>query len=220
MLPNAEIWVYEPTSSINQWGDLVTALIEETPIQGGPEDHLPLYFYGHSLGGLIAYETCYALETQKGKKVQRLLVGGCGSPHFPNDLVKLGAEWSDSLVESVPADQLMSVLLAGGLIDNTFAPEVIRASILLGRRYLNWYKASSAAVPNQARLINAPIDAIVGSLDTIVGDHTRVEDWKSFSTHAATSSVHIIPEAHHLFILHGSSSYSSTILSVLDNDNK
>jgi acyl transferase domain-containing protein/NADPH:quinone reductase-like Zn-dependent oxidoreductase/surfactin synthase thioesterase subunit/NAD(P)-dependent dehydrogenase (short-subunit alcohol dehydrogenase family)/ubiquinone/menaquinone biosynthesis C-methylase UbiE len=215
ILPNAEIWVYEPTSSINQWNDLVAALIEETPILGGPEDHLPLYFYGHSLGGLIAYETCFALETRKGKKVQRLVLGGCGSPHFPNDLVKLGAEWSDSLVESVSADQLMSVLLAGGLIDNTFAPEVIRASILLGRRYLNWSKTASSS---SARLVNASIDAIVGSLDTIVGDHARVADWKNFSLNAATSTVHTIPEGHHLFILHDPATYSPLILSILDSN--
>jgi len=199
---DAEIWSYEPTELYKDWEALIEALIVEQPIA---DTTLPVFLYGHSLGGLIAYEVGYALEQKGNTNVKRLVIGACGSPRFPNDLVKLGAEWSDSLVETVPAEQLMAILLAGGLVDNTNSPEIVRASILLGRRYSTWTKNKGLT-----RSVSAPTHAVVAAEDRVVGDLDRVRDWKDFTSSAF--AVHVLKEgANHLFNIQTPTTFSNEL---------
>ncbi|HET8853435.1 MAG TPA: alpha/beta fold hydrolase [Ktedonobacteraceae bacterium] len=42
-------------------------------------------FYGHSLGGLLAFEVARALQRHSGKPAMHLIVSGCRAPHLPDD---------------------------------------------------------------------------------------------------------------------------------------
>jgi surfactin synthase thioesterase subunit len=50
-------------------------------VQGFLDDRVPLIFFGHSLGGLIAYELTKFIERELGTyKVAHLIVSGTNSP--------------------------------------------------------------------------------------------------------------------------------------------
>ena len=59
---DVEVWAWEP-SAISEWGDLVKHLTaDDISIFGNAK--IPVTFYGHSLGALVAFEVACRLQDQ------------------------------------------------------------------------------------------------------------------------------------------------------------
>jgi len=77
-LPGRESRLREtPCTSISQ---IVSLLMDEMR----PFLDKPFAFYGHSMGGIVAYEMARALQSRRLPQPKHLLVSGCRAPHVPD----------------------------------------------------------------------------------------------------------------------------------------
>lgn len=97
---------------------------------------LPFYFFGHSLGGLLAFEVARALSARSAAMPGHLFVSGCGAPRQRTPARGYGALDAAALLEklknydgtppeALANDELMQVLLPA-----------IRADFMLGDGYI------------------------------------------------------------------------------------
>lgn len=92
----------------------------------GPFDGVPLVLFGHSMGGLLAYETAHWLRDRRGVAPSLLAVSGRRAPHLPSRRRSPGppvAELSD-------ADFVDVVLRLGGTPPEVLADPDLRAMFL------------------------------------------------------------------------------------------
>jgi surfactin synthase thioesterase subunit len=143
----------------------------------------PYAFYGHSMGGIVAYNLA-AYRAARGESVPyRLMVGAYPPPH-------LLAPITDAL--NLPDDQLAQWLVKiGGM-----------SELIL--KYPNWVKAAldmlrddlrvcqSHRSPGQTRL-PCPIEVFAGDNDPLLSLEV-VDGWKRHSS--AGARVHVIPGGH------------------------
>jgi medium-chain acyl-[acyl-carrier-protein] hydrolase len=66
----------------------LTALVSDFAAWLGPRTDVPLALFGHSLGGVIAFELARTLR-RIGTKVDHLIVAACPAPHCPRRLPPL-----------------------------------------------------------------------------------------------------------------------------------
>lgn len=62
----------------------LTALVENIFQAIQPHLEKPFAFFGHSLGGLVAFELARLLQTQNLPQPGTLFISACGAPHFPD----------------------------------------------------------------------------------------------------------------------------------------
>lgn len=110
--------IEKPYTSFQQLIDaLGPALIQECQ-----QDQRPFAFFGHSLGGVVAFEVARYLAAHASPMPQRLIVSGCDAPQFPSpsknlhllsddDLIKALAEYNGSPPEVLAHRELMRLLL-------------------------------------------------------------------------------------------------------------
>eukprot|EP01103_Thecamoeba_quadrilineata_P016450 TRINITY_DN5503_c0_g1_i1.p1 TRINITY_DN5503_c0_g1~~TRINITY_DN5503_c0_g1_i1.p1 ORF type:complete len:1988 (-),score=362.33 TRINITY_DN5503_c0_g1_i1:138-5957(-) len=197
LLPQAELWAFQPSATARTWPTLLENLSSHRAFT--VENGLPIIIYGHSLGGMTAFELILELE-KKDVKIHKLIIGGSGSPRYPNQLINMGTEWSDSYVENLDGETLMNMMVIGGFLETTLSPEVVRSNMLLGRRYLSWIDSRGGL----EKKILAPIDVLIGTNDHLVNIE-RAGDWQQFTTNEF--SLHSIPNAPHLFLLQDPSNF-------------
>ncbi|MBP0713532.1 alpha/beta fold hydrolase [Burkholderia sola] len=138
----------------------------------------PFAFYGHSLGGLIAYEVANALRRRGATGPRMLFVG---ASYAPSAVRKAGTHFEDD-------ESLLQIVRRFGGVDDTFAAEpefvrhflpVIAADFTLFNRYV--YDAARDR-------LDCPVIALYGTHDA---DHdgASMARWKlhtrgSFHAHA------------------------------------
>jgi surfactin synthase thioesterase subunit len=129
----------------------------------------PFAFFGHSLGGLAAFELTRQLRQQEFPQPQYLFVSACGAPHLPDPNPRLhdgsDAEFINSLQElnGLPAE-----LLDQPAVMHLFLP-VLRADFEAGETYR--YSADGSP-------LHIPILALAGLEDPLVS-RERIAGWAS-----------------------------------------
>jgi surfactin synthase thioesterase subunit/acyl carrier protein len=195
---DVEVWAWEP-SAISEWGDLVTRLTTDISFFG--DANVPVAFYGHSLGALVAFEVACRLQEQ-GKPVAAVIAGACGSPDQPAAFSKISEQWNDEALLALSPEALTTGLLQAGIAESTsLGAEVLRAEIFLGRRYPAW---------SSAKKFSGPVVALFGTKDIVINKPSQMESWNAYGS---SFQLHSVPGGH-LFI-HDHSEQVAKIVSTI-----
>jgi medium-chain acyl-[acyl-carrier-protein] hydrolase len=130
-------------------------------------DGLPTVFYGHSIGGLLAFELAHALRTTGLEEPDHLIVTGRRAPHLPPPQV---------ILHRLPDDAFINALAR---YDGT--PEAVISDPELMRFFLPRLRADFAISENYSYLprglLACPITAFAGDSD-MEADLESVFQWR------------------------------------------
>lgn len=141
----------------------LSVLVEEITNAIQPELDKPFFFFGHSLGAVLAFELACRLNPQP----QILFVSACGAPHIPNPNrpihVLSDSEFIKSLQElnGLPAD----------VASNAELMELLIPALRADFEAIESYRYTSNIYQ-----LECPIIAFGGSDDSHV-DRSRLESW-------------------------------------------
>ena len=129
-------------------------------------------FFGHSLGGLVAYETALKLRKMGMELPQHMFLSGCTPPH-----VKYG----EKILHLLPDDEFLKELIELGgmseeILNNREILELYLPVIRADYRIYELYKHKSGQEP-------LPVDytVLMGSTDVIAGGRNMM-NWKSYTS--------------------------------------
>jgi surfactin synthase thioesterase subunit len=177
-------------------------LIDELEHHLGPFLRRPYVFYGHSMGGLIAYGLAQQLLAHGHPAPEQLVVGASSAPHLPP--LPPG-------VEDLPDDQLAAWLIQMGgmsamLLDY---PDWLRAATSLVRDDLSLCRSSPR---RDLPPLLCPIQAFAGADDPMV-PAAAVAAWAEHTQ--APSDLRQVPGGH-LFIRDSASAFLTQMASILE----
>jgi len=127
----------------------------------------PFAFFGHSMGGLIAFELTRHLQQRRLPQPVKLIVSGCSSPqlrdsmealdeHDDNKMIERLTQYKGTPTEALQHEELMRLM----------AP-AIRADFAMVANY----------VYQPAALLDVPIIALAGRSDDHTS-HEQIDDWE------------------------------------------
>lgn len=132
----------------------------------------PFALFGHSLGGLVAYETARWLETTLSRPPAHLFISARRAPHAPDPLPPLSHLDDDAFVAAVTAryDGIPQLVLESSELMALLLPR-LRADFELLE---SWRYVDSGPV-------GSPISVFGGDDDTTVGP-SDLEAWRHHTT--------------------------------------
>jgi surfactin synthase thioesterase subunit len=163
-LPGRDARIKEPAFS--DWPDLLNAM----ELALAPYFDHRFAFFGHSLGGSVAYELAQRLHNQKKIPLTQLIISGCQCPHIPRRKPPMHhlpkQEFLERLHEmnGTPPEVLKDKVLMA-LLEPT-----LRADIKLAETW-----KCSTREP-----LNIPITAFSGLMDE-VAPPPDMQDWKHYT---------------------------------------
>ena len=131
----------------------------------------PFAFFGHSLGGLVAFELTRQLRHHNLPEPQVLLISACGAPHIPDSQPPIhqlpDAEFLEALksINGIPSE----------LQNNTEIIELSLPTLRADFQVIESYHYDSGGPP-----LNLPIRAY-GGLDDPRVSRERLEGWASLT---------------------------------------
>ena len=187
-LPRTEVWGVnlpgrvprhdEPP--VTEVGDLVGVLVEEVAFAG------PYALFGHSFGGLVAYELAQRLRGTGREQPDRLVLSGCPPPHVPRALPP---------VSGLPDEQFLDV------VRQRYGPETaaLLADPDLRDLALPGFRGDLAALERYAWPSHPPLDRplwiVSGDRDELAG--RRLAEWARHTT--AECALRLLPGGHFYF---------------------
>lgn len=168
----------------------------------------PFAFFGHSLGGLLAYELARTLQQHARPEPAILFISGCGAPHLSSRHPPIHGKNDEELVEALRE--------MNGIPDEVFAHtellQLLLPAIRADLRLFETYRYTPMGPP-----LRCPIVAFGGRQDPRV-DRERLEAWALHT--AASFQSHYFPGAH--FFLHSARDavIESMVASLLPNHAK
>jgi surfactin synthase thioesterase subunit len=143
--------------------------------------------FGHSLGGLLAFEVARRIRDAAGRPPLALFVAGCPAPDAP----------AAPPVHDLPRDRLLAWLEDMGGLDPEIAclPDLVDILMPALRADLAVYDTYRH---QPAPPLEWPIHVLAGSADPTV-THADLEAWQAHTTGACT--IHALP-GDHFFIHH------------------
>lgn len=129
-------------------------------------------FFGHSLGGLVAYETALKLREMGKKLPKHMFLSGCTPPHekYGDKMLHLLSD-DEFLKELVELGGMKEEILNNREILKLYLP-VIRADYRIYELYK--YKAGQEPLP-------VDYTVLMGNTDVIAGGRNMM-DWKSYTS--------------------------------------
>lgn len=127
----------------------------------------PFALFGHSLGGLIAFELARQLQQRNLSQLQILFVSGCGAPHLPDPNAPICERTDPDFLESLR--QLNGI--PSELLDQ---PDVMQ--LLLPILRSDFEAIESYQFPPDEVPLHIPIVVFAGLNDRRVS-HERIEGW-------------------------------------------
>ncbi|SHM60435.1 thioesterase II family protein [Ruminococcus flavefaciens] len=126
------------------------------------------YFYGHSMGGKIAYETALELS-RRGKKIHHMFISGCEAPHveISNKIYDLPDE--EFCSEIINFEGTPKELCQNKELFKFFLP-LLRADFTLAETY-----CSKKCSP-----LDCPISVMYGTEDR-EAEYEAVKEWKPYT---------------------------------------
>jgi medium-chain acyl-[acyl-carrier-protein] hydrolase len=162
-------------------------LLVETLAQVMDAQHdLPFAFFGHSMGGLIAFELARYCERNARPVPQRLFVSGCNAPQFRN---------SPRALHKLPDDELIEALrdyngTPRELLEHREFMAMVLPSIRADFELVECYGYRPQAP------LNIPLTALAGKFD----DHGSTEQVEGWGTETAAAFKVKWFEGDHFFI--------------------
>ncbi|MGS0741622.1 thioesterase II family protein [Glaciimonas sp. GG7] len=180
-LPGREKRIAEPRLTA------MDALIAELLPAIAPLLDRDFFFYGHSMGALVAFELTQALRRQGLRQPKSLLVGACQSPDITPGSHRLNA---------LPDAQFITALSAYGGLPAGFAESVVLQQLILPTLRADLaIPASYRYADNQP--LACPIVAFCGTHDLMVSKQ-NMQGWHDKTS--ASFTLHTLPGDH--FFLH------------------
>lgn len=150
----------------------IHSLVEQLSQAIQPYLDEPFAFFGHSLGGLIAFELARQLRRQNLPQPQVLFISGCGAPHLPDP---------HPSIHKLPDPEFINALLEL----NGIPPEVAHHSelmeILLPSLRADFEAFESYRYSPGEHNLACPIITF-GGLDDPRVSRERLEGWASHTT--------------------------------------
>jgi surfactin synthase thioesterase subunit len=184
-LPGRERRVREPRLSH------MAELVRELDRHLDPYLKEPYAFYGHSMGGLVAWNLTMRRASTLKRLPSALLVGACNPPHLPP--VSAGTR-------DMSRDQLLRWLVGMGGISSMVLkyPDWVDAALSLLRDDLalcDSHPHAEHRLP-QPDPLPLPVHAFAGSGDTVVG----VDVMAGWCRYGSSGEVHTVPGGHLFFL--------------------
>lgn len=185
-LPGRDDRAHEPLVN-----DLNHILEELLPLMNEKIGNKPFFIYGHSMGGLIAFETARRLQHQYGKHAQELIVSGTPclkgyENHFVNNI--FSQDFSD--------EQFLSLIISNDSnldINNSGVKELVKM-------LRNDFKLIHSYRYKEMPALNCKITAIHAKEDDRV-DVEKVKRWQSETHH--DFSLIVVDGGHNFVYTHG-----------------
>lgn len=160
----------------------VAPLIEEMTDALVPFLNEPFDFFGHSMGGLIGFETVRRLRKLGLRLPERLFVGGCFAPHIPDP----------HPIHQLPEDEFLEELrrlngMPAEVLQNQELLKLVLPSLRADFTLTETYVASDEAP------LPCPISAFGGWRDPLTSRES-LEAWRSHT--AAQFSLRMLPGDH------------------------
>jgi medium-chain acyl-[acyl-carrier-protein] hydrolase len=179
-LPGRGSRLFEPC--IDSFQELIETLTDLVASQVNQ----PYLFFGHSLGGLVAFEVTRGLRKRQTILPKQLIISACEAPHNRSESKRLHELNDDALTQALaelsgtPTDilenkELMRLLLPG-----------IRSDFRLNAEYLYSFEPP----------LKLPLTILAGQEDTHVDIH-KLRKWQEQTT--AEYQIHVVP-GNHFFI--------------------
>ena len=155
---------------------------------------LPYVLYGHSFGGMLAYEFARALQSRGIPAPQMLVIAACRTPHFAPQTRVPWDGTSDELWHWVAAMNGTPAAVLDEVAFRAVLEPALRADLRLAQLWRN-----DAAVR-----IDAPIVTFGASGDAVVPPH-HLEGWKAYTSlgyeHVTFAGGHFFPQEHESLLL-------------------
>jgi len=149
----------------------------------------PFAFFGHSIGGLVAFELAHRLRASGGPAPLRLFVAGCNPPQLPNP---------HPPIHNLPDDALIDELRA---LDGT--PEAVFDHKELMALMLPALRADFALLETYTYRPRPPLEVpitVFGGADDRRAPPDGLDAWRAQT--GAAFALHVLPGGH--FFLHDS----------------
>ena len=131
----------------------------------------PFALFGHSLGGLIAFELARALRDEFGVEPTHLFVSGVPAPHLPLGRAPLHDKSDEALIHYLASMKgTPQQLFANRWLLDLYLP-VLRADLALFETYTHLPEAA----------LSCPITAFAGDADPIVHQE-RIAPWEQHTS--------------------------------------
>jgi medium-chain acyl-[acyl-carrier-protein] hydrolase len=140
-----------------------------------PELDRPFFFFGHSMGAVLAYETALALAESGHPVPEHLFVSGRRPPHVPDPMTPLGELPVSAFVEEINRRY-------GGIRPELLAhPDVMELLLPALRADIRALDRHRPAHPRKA--LPCPITAMGGDADAVTPAQ-HLEAWRPLTTAA------------------------------------
>ena len=179
-LPGREHLMREPM--LTRLPDLVRTIRHALADYLGELDK-PFVFYGHSMGGLIAFELARLLRREGGRQPLHLFVSGCRAPHLVED---------EKITYNLPEPELLEELRT---LNGT--PQEVLENPELMELLLPILRADFEAVETYEYAPEPPLDCPIsafGGLGDEKVEHHHLEGWREHTT--ASCSIRMFPGDH------------------------
>jgi surfactin synthase thioesterase subunit len=184
-LPDIEIWAVQAPGRGSRLAEppyqrmstLMDALLDAV------EFDPPFVFFGHSLGALLAYETCRGLAARGRRAPRCLFVSAFPAPHLPRRA---------EAIHTLPDSDLLDVIHRRyGSI-----PDEVRSDPEYLDLILSTHRADLAVVETyhyvKAHPLGCPIIVAGGAQDDLT--HAELDGWRTHTT--AAFETHVLPGGH------------------------
>lgn len=142
-----------------------------------PLSDKPFAFFGHSFGGLVAYELAWHLRQLNLAQPQILLISACGAPHLPDPHPPIHALPETDFVKSLQA-------LNGIPAEVASQPELLELLLPILRadfEALETYRFSSNGLQNPPQPFDCPI-LVLGGMNDLRVNQERLEGWAQYTS--------------------------------------
>lgn len=188
MKPDIEVWAAQPRARGMRFRETpletVEAMVEEYFTALRPSLDVPFAFYGHSLGGLLAFEITRRLHAEGLPLPEHLFIGASGPPHLGLIHEEIGnlpdAEFLEAIQQrygGIPA----AVLNEPELMQIFLPP--LKADFVAYERY-NFRRVGQA---------HCPMTVFAGAADSVLAPHL-LEEWERHA--AAGFAMETVPGDH------------------------
>jgi len=197
--PGVELWTPEPYD-LGEWDPMLDKLAKNIELIFKGDISTPLVIYGHSLGGLVAYEVALRLQNSTPGKyplVKALIIGASGPPTMPG-IFHFITEFSEEQVLRALEDEekFLKALVQLGIVENTHLHiKVLVQQVLFAMRHPKWYAQLSRS--QESEIFKGTLVVVHGTKDTLM---SNLEVFHAWQKHTSQFHLHALDGTHSFMI--------------------
>lgn len=176
--------------------DNIDELTEQIADAIEPYTDLPFLFFGHSMGGLIAYGLTQKMQERNLTLPKRIIISSIKAPNYMNKFTEsLTNDNDDKLYKKSDEEFLARISELGGI------PQVLLETRELLDLILPTFKSDIKLCetydPDSAKVLDVPFDVFGGNKD-VIATKEELNGWKSYTSQSC--SITVFPGNHFYFI--------------------